>query len=290
MSIYTCQLRDICESYLELDSHAGYKDVKRIAQSSAPYIFSQAKNAFYGNTMYALLYPQFKKQFFESWSIEDSTIAEKVIMHFYMREISGESVGRWLTWINKRVFRIAPIYEAWFSNFGTFYGFDFDKYYDSFFRDLNSNEYFQDYFNKGGTETIQKSERGEVSNGIDYDATVNGSDSTNRNSHTADNAYPQSNIASGGYNGYKDGTHKRNSTDSNTNTNIITHDEVITGGDNASSKESYEYGHSKGRSHRELKSGSSEPYGKMIERYKKATVNVHDRIIHEFDDLFLNLY
>lgn len=289
MSKYTCQVRNICESYLGDDALSGYKDSRKIIKDTYLQIFRIAESTFYGSTIYSSLYTQFRHAFFESFN-DEMTLAEKVLYHFYTREICAESVGLWLTWLNKRVLQIAPVYEAWFSEFGVFYGFDFQKHANAFFRDINSMETNSDDINRGGEERITKGKDYEISDAVDVDRTVNGSDTSSRNSHTGNNVYPESNLASKGYNGYKNATEKRNSSDSNTNTNIITHDEAITGARHTRENSPYEIGESKGKYFTEYKSGNKDPYGKLIERYKKATVNVQDRIIHEFDDLFLNLW
>lgn len=290
MSKYTCQLRNVCESYLGDSEYLGYKDSRRIIAQTYQTIFRSAESVMYGDTIYSMLYGQFKRYFFEKWDENTMCLAERVLYHYYTREICAESVGLWLTWFNKRVLKIAPIYEAWFTNFGVFYGFDFQKHANSFFRDVNKYEYENDDYNRSGYERISQGKDYVISDAVDVDRSVNGHDTTSRSSHTGNNLYPQSNLASKGYNGYKSDTEKDTATDENTNTNVITHDESISGERHTADSAPYGIGDNRSRWHNEETTGNSEPYAKLIERYKKATVNVQDRIIREFDDLFLKVW
>lgn len=287
MSKYTCQLREVCESYLNREQFAEYRDLKNIVREASPIIFAPADQALTTGSLSGMYYG-FWHFMFQRQLEGDLDMADRILLHFYTREICAESVGLWLTMLNKRVIMIAPKYQSWFNDFGTFYGFDFWKYKNSLFRDVNIMETNSDDYEGHGTERNDKRIDSEISDAVDDDRTVNGSDSRNRNYHKGYNDYPQSNLS--GVNSYKSATEKGGNTESNTNTDIITHDESITGSGHKSDVGDYDLGYYYAKGGTRVTSGTKEPYDKLVERYKKATVNLSDKIIHEFDDLFLNIY
>ena len=75
MSKYTTQLRFICENYAGLRESKGFNDVETIISTARPLIFSFS-------------YPMTNTEY-------KPVLENKIIWHYYTREIGLESVGLW---------------------------------------------------------------------------------------------------------------------------------------------------------------------------------------------------
>lgn len=91
MSKYTTQVRFICESKSGIDISGGSGDVDNIIANSWNKIFTS------------------KAPFFD----EDyrSVLCQKILKHYYLREICCETVGIWTLWMNTRLEEIMPYYN-----------------------------------------------------------------------------------------------------------------------------------------------------------------------------------
>lgn len=91
MSKYTTEVRFICESKSGLEVSGGSGDVDNIIANSWNKIFTS------------------KAPFFdESYR---SVLCQKILKHYYLREICCETVGIWLLWMNERLETIMPYYN-----------------------------------------------------------------------------------------------------------------------------------------------------------------------------------
>ena len=289
MAKYTLQVRDICESLLDRTEYSDYMNIRDITNEVANDIFSIAHQKLYdGATLMHRMYPQFAWAFFDGQRI-DGTIASKILRHYYTREICAESYGLWKLWLNKRVIAIAPKYEKWFIDHSIIYGWDFQYMIDSLFSDVNKYEEYRKSESASGDDNGYSKVNGLISNNYDHDFSTNGTDNHSESEHSANSIFPQGNII-GHTTDFKNETEKRNSTDNNTFADTSTHDETVTGDRTTIDTTPNTFLENDVKSGTKRVHGNSDPYGIMVQRFKKATVNVEDHIIHEFDDLFLNLY
>lgn len=91
MSKYTTEVRFICESKSGLDVSGGSRDVDNIIANSWNKIFTS------------------KAPFFDEKY--RSVLCQKILKHYYLREICCETVGIWTLWMNTRLEEIMPYYN-----------------------------------------------------------------------------------------------------------------------------------------------------------------------------------
>ena len=91
MSKYTTEVRFICESKSGLEASGGSGDVDNIIANSWNKIFTG------------------KAPFFDEKY--RSVLCQKILKHYYLREICCETVGIWTLWMNTRLEEIMPYYN-----------------------------------------------------------------------------------------------------------------------------------------------------------------------------------
>lgn len=91
MSKYTTEVRFICESKSGLEVSGGSSDVDNIIAKSWEKIFTS------------------KAPFFDE--AYRSVLCQKILKHYYLREICCETVGIWVLWMNTRLEEIMPYYN-----------------------------------------------------------------------------------------------------------------------------------------------------------------------------------
>lgn len=91
MSKYTTEVRFICESKSGLENSSGADNVDEVIKGAWNKIFTS------------------KVTFFdESYR---SVLCQKILKHYYLREICCETVGIWKLWMNERLETIMPYYN-----------------------------------------------------------------------------------------------------------------------------------------------------------------------------------
>lgn len=91
MSKYTTEVRFICESKSGLEVSGGSGDVDNIIANSWNKIFTSKV-------------PFFDEEY-------RSVLCQKILKHYYLREICCETVGIWTLWMNTRLEEIMPYYN-----------------------------------------------------------------------------------------------------------------------------------------------------------------------------------
>lgn len=91
MSKYTTEVRFICESKSGLEVSGGSGDVDNIIANSWNKIFTSKA-------------PFFDEEY-------RSVLCQKILKHYYLREICCETVGIWILWMNTRLEEIMPYYN-----------------------------------------------------------------------------------------------------------------------------------------------------------------------------------
>lgn len=91
MSKYTTEVRFICESKSGLEESKGASSVDEVIANSWGKIFTS------------------KVSFFDE--AYRSVLCQKILKHYYLREIGAETVGIWMLWMNTRLEEIMPYYN-----------------------------------------------------------------------------------------------------------------------------------------------------------------------------------
>lgn len=111
LSKYTTEVRFICEHEAGLEDSVGCNDVDRIISLSWNKIFT-TNCTFFDNDYRSIL-------------------CSKILKHYYLREISSETVGIWKLWVNTKLEEIMPyynkLYESALLEFDPFKDVDYSK-------------------------------------------------------------------------------------------------------------------------------------------------------------------
>lgn len=271
MSVYTTQLRFICETEAGLKKSVGYEDVETVIQNAIPKIFS------------------FK------WPIFDETyrnvLETKILKHYYTREIGLETYGLWKLKLDTKLNEIMPYYNQLYKSALL----EFNPFYDV---DLTRNHTGK----KTGTEAL----KGNVNvNGqviVDNHGNVNTTDNTTvDNMTTSENidkysATPQgaienlrddkyltnarmindSNKSNGTTNGKTD-TSTDSTTDTTTNTTTTT-----TNNTTINNTEDY-LETVKGKQ-------GTQSYAGLLLEFRETFLNIDMLVIEDLSELFMNIW
>ena len=247
MSKYTTEVRFICETYAGLSESVGLSKVKEVLAQS-------------WNKVFDFDFPIFDENY-------RSVLCQKILRHYYTREISGETVGLWKLWLENKMNEIMPYYNK-------LYETEQMKYDPLTDVDLTTTHHGT------GTDTGTVDQAGSGSRN------TNGNSSGTSGSE-ADQAY--SDTPQGTLSGVKDMTYltsaQHNSNNSNTtNTYQDAESNTSTSKQTRDLSSTDEYIHTvKGKS-----AGTS--YMKLISEYRKNLINIDMQIIGELSDLFFNLW
>lgn len=145
MSLYTTEVRYICETAAGRDISVGYNDLDDIL---TPEVMSQVMPN----------YPIFDESY-------RNVLNKKILMHYYTREISEETVGLWKLRMRAKMNEIMPyynkLYESELLSFNPLYDYDLTKTGQ---RNGADNEHGTSNTSKTGTDNYEKKSDGSESN------------------------------------------------------------------------------------------------------------------------------
>ena len=128
MSKYTTEVRFICETAAGLSESAGFSDVESILEKSWDKIFSPS-------------IPFYKEE-------KRPELCQKILAHYYTREIGFETVGLWKLNLNRKMNEVMPYYNELY------------KTLDLEYSPLQDVDYFEHHENK---DTFQETTSGTTS-------------------------------------------------------------------------------------------------------------------------------
>lgn len=271
MSVYTTQVRFICEAEAGLKKSVGYDNVNTVIQNAIPKIFSF------------------------DWPIFDETyrnvLETKILKHYYTREIGLETYGLWKLKLDTKLNEIMPYYNQLYKSallkFNPFYDVDITR-------------------NHTGKKTGAEALKGDVTvNGqviVDTHGNVNIMDNTTvNNTTTSDNldkyaATPQgaldnlrndkyltnarmitdTNNSNGTTNGKTD-TSTDSTTDTTTNTTTTT-----TNNTTINNTEDY-LETVKGKQ-------GTQSYAGLLLEFRETFLNIDMMVIEDLSELFMNIW
>lgn len=255
MSKYTTEVRFICESKAGLSKSAGCDNVDDVVSKSWNKIFTN------------------KAVFFDEEY--RSVLCQKILKHYYLREIGSETVGIWKLWMNTRLEEIMPFYNQLYNSALI----EFNPLYDV---NLNRTHNRKIDSSKQDTGTSQSVSSGE----INVSETSSGSSNNTKKDLYSDT--PQGAITGLENENYLTNARKVTDTGSTSNENSSTGTNKTTVNDDtsntgtANSLEDYV----------ENVSGKqgSESYSSMLLKFRETFLNIDMQVIEEFSDLFMGLW
>lgn len=255
MSKYTTEVRFICESKAGLSESSGSDNVDDIISKSWNKIFT-SKAVFFDESYRAIL-------------------CQKILKHYYLREIGSETVGIWKLWLNTKLEEIMPFYNQLYKSalieFNPLYDVDLKRTHN---RKIDSS--------KQDTGTSQSVSSGE----INASGTSSGTSNNTKKDLYSDT--PQGSITGLENENYLTNARKVTDTGSTSNENSSTGTNKTTVNDDtsntgtANSLEDYV----------ENVSGKqgSESYSSMLLKFRETFLNIDMQVIEEFSDLFMGLW
>ena len=234
MSKYTTEVRFICENMAGLDTSVGGNKVAEVVTLACPKIFDDDIPFF--DERYRL------------------PLEQKILMHYYTREICAETFGLWKLWLNNRMREIMPYYN---------------QLYESTLLEFNP------LFTKSLTETYSG------------DGTKDSSDNGSTTSHgsSTDNATARrlySDTPQGALNGVENETYLTNATKNINSANATADNNLVTSNDSSSNTtENYL---------RTIAGYDGGSPSKLLKEFRDTFINIDVRVIEELGDLFFNLW
>ena len=235
MSKYTTEVRFICESKSGLEVSGGSGNVDNIIANSWDKIFTN------------------KAPFFDE--AYRSVLCQKILKHYYLREICCETVGIWTLWMNTRLEEIMPYYNQLYESAKI----EFNPMHDM---DL-TREHKRTENEETNTNRTSKSDGTSASTNNSkelYSDTPQGSITDLENNSYLTNATITENTG-------ENTTTLNNEDESSNNVNTIEdYTETITG-----------------------KQGT-ESYSSLLNKFRETFLNIDMLVIEEFSDLFFGLW
>lgn len=239
MSKYTTQVRFICENKSGLENSSGSDNVDAVIAGAWDKIFTSKVTFFDENYR--------------------SVLCQKILKHYYLREICCETVGIWKLWMNERLETIMPYYNQLYKS----ELIEFNPMYD--------------------VDVTRKHNR----SGDSKSTTGIESKQTSKRTTTNTNEYKKlfSDTPQGGISGIESMTYltdatltsgSENSTESNsgnsqdtTNSNIHSKEDFL---ESVNGKQ------------------GTESYSSLLLKYRETFLNIDMQVIEEFNDLFFGLW
>lgn len=263
MSKYTTEVRFICESKAGLSESAGCDNVDDIISKSWNKIFTN------------------KAVFFDEEY--RSVLCQKILKHYYLREIGSETVGIWKLWMNTRLEEIMPFYNQLYKSalleFNPLYDVDLKRTHnrkvDSSKQDDGTSMVVNDgVSSESGTGSTSESGSSNITKKDLYSDTPQGGITGLENENYLTNARKVTDSGS---------TSSNNSSEfSNSGTNKTTVNGETSNTGTANSLEDYV----------ENVSGKqgTESYSSMLLKFRETFLNIDMQVIEEFSDLFMGLW
>lgn len=279
MSKYTTEVRFICESKSGLEESKGASGVDEVLSKSWDKIFTS------------------KVSFFDE--AYRSVLCQKILKHYYLREIGTETVGIWMLWMNTKLEEIMPYYNQLYESakikFNPMQDIDLSRTHN---RTVEGTTTDDETRTNSTTDT-----RTVKSDGTTNVTNSGNSERVNNNNGTKKDLY--SDTPQGAITGLEDENYLTNArkitnvddetetiTNSNTQKGETKLDETdsATGISNGTTKSNGS--NNTTEEYIETISGKqgATSYSKMLQEFRKTMLNIDMQVIAEFDELFFGLW
>ena len=279
MSKYTTEVRFVCESKSGLEVSGGSGDVDNIIANSWNKIFTSKA-------------PFFDEEY-------RSVLCQKILKHYYLREICCETVGMWTLWMNTRLEEIMPYYNQLYESakieFNPMHDVNLTRKHERNVEDTSKEDVTRTDNTTGKRTLTGNRDTDNTSNGTRN--TTNGSDETKRDLYSDT---PQGAITGLENENYL--TNARKITDNVNGTgNEETNTTENTGTDYSETEDTT--GKVDGITSNTGSSNTTEDYletiaGKqgtesfssLLNKFRETFLNIDMQVIEEFSDLFFGLW
>ena len=279
MSKYTTEVRFICESKSGLEISGGSSDVDNIIANSWNKIFTS------------------KAPFFDEKY--RSVLCQKILKHYYLREICCETVGIWTLWMNTRLEEIMPyynqLYESAKIDFNPMHDVDLTRKHERNVKGTSKED---------GTRTDNTSGKRTLTGNRDTDSTSSGTRNTTSGSdETKRDLY--SDTPQGGITNLENETYLTNARKITDNVNGTGNEETNTtentGTDyseteNTTGKVDGTTSNTGSTNTTEdyletiVGKQSTESFSSLLNKFRETFLNIDTQVIEEFSDLFFGLW
>lgn len=279
MSKYTTEVRFICESKSGLEESKGASSVDEVLANSWNKIFTS------------------KVSFFDE--AYRSVLCQKILKHYYLREIGAETVGVWILWMNTKLEEIMPYYNQLYESakikFNPMQDVDLSRTHNRTVEGTTTDDETRTN-TTSDTRTVKSDGTTKVTNNGTTERVINNNGTTKdlysdtpqgaitglENENYLTNARKITNInddtESDTTANTQNGESKQNETDTATGTNNGT---TKSSGSNNSTEEYVETISGK---------QGTESYSKMLQEFRKTLLNIDMQVIDEFKELFFGLW
>lgn len=271
MSVYTTQVRFICEAEAGLKKSVGYDDVNTVIQNAIPKIFSF------------------------SWPIFDESyrnvLETKILKHYYTREIGLETYGLWKLKLDTKMNEIMPYYNQLYKSalleFNPLYDVDITRNHTGKKTgtealkgnvDINGQVLVDNHGNVNTTDDTTVANTTTSENIDKFSATPQGAIDNLRNEKYLTNArmVNDTNTSNGTTTGKTD-TSTDSTTDTTTNTTTTTNNSTT-----INNTEDY-LETVKGKQ-------GTQSYASLIMEFRETFLNIDMMVIEDLGELFMNIW
>lgn len=271
MSIYTTQVRFICEAEAGLKKSVGYDNVNTVIQNAIPKIFNF------------------------SWPIFDESyrnvLETKILKHYYTREIGLETYGLWKLKLDTKLNEIMPYYNQLYKSalleFNPLYDVDITRNHTGKKTgtealkgnvDINGQVLVDNHGNVNTTDDTTVANTTTSENIDKFSATPQGAIDNLRNEKYLTNArmVNDTNTSNGTTTGKTD-TSTDSTTDTTTNTTTTTNNSTT-----INNTEDY-LETVKGKQ-------GTQSYASLIMEFRETFLNIDMMVIDDLSDLFMNIW
>lgn len=276
MSKYTTEVRFICENAAGLDESVGYSDIDTILDASRDSIFD-------------FDFPIFDENY-------RASLENKILLHYYTREIGAESVGLWKLWLRTRLNEIMPYYNLLYESALI----EFNPMYDV---DLTTDYQKVDNGTNNDTGTMSESRSGESETNVTGSETTHGENTTTDGTKNDHWEY-FSDTPEGGIDGVENmdylttALHTTDDRDGSVSSTEVDGSSSNSGNTDTEYSESISRNTSNDRTIRNVqdylhhvvgKTGGTS-YSKMLKEYRETFMNIDMMVVEELGDLFMTVW
>lgn len=294
MSKYTTEVRYVCETVIGLKQSVGAAQIQSVVEQAAPLIFEK--------------YPIFDEAY-------RNVLNEKILRHYYFREIGYETVALWAIQLNTRLREIMPLYNQMYKSelleFNPLYDVDVERKHVLEGKDTHgetAEKSLGEDITSGSTSNTTGHTQDQTSTKETSEVTDDGTSSTTSKHLDKYSDTPQGvtyNLESGNYltnaRQVDDTGRQTNTSTTNTDSNMdvasivdTTTKSTATSDQNRKSLEEEKRNLNIDKMENFIETVKGKQggftYSSMLKEFRETFLNIDMLIINELSDLFMNIY